>query len=137
MFFFIGAAFGYFVMAPFTFNFLSNYKIGTAALLDYRPTLSDYLDTLIDITLGAGLAFELPMASWILSRMGIITPSFLRNYRKYAYVALLIIAAIITPSPDWGSQMVVVVPLMLLYEVSILISARVVKNEQKKWEEWS
>ncbi len=137
MFFFIGAAFGYFVMAPFTFNFLSNYKIGTAALLDYRPTLSDYLDTLIDITLGAGLAFELPMASWILSRMGIITPSFLRSYRKYAYVALLIIAAIITPSPDWGSQMVVVVPLMLLYEVSILISARVVKNEQKKWEEWS
>jgi sec-independent protein translocase protein TatC len=57
LFFFIGAAFGYFVMAPFTFNFLSNYKIGTAALLDYRPTLSDYLDILIDITLGAGLAF--------------------------------------------------------------------------------
>jgi sec-independent protein translocase protein TatC len=69
--------------------------------------------------------------------MGIITPSFLRNYRKYAYVALLIIAAVITPSPDWGSQMVVVVPLMLLYEVSILISARVMKNQQKKWEEWS
>jgi sec-independent protein translocase protein TatC len=124
-------------MAPFTFNFLSNYKIGTAALLDYRPTLQDYLDTLIDITLGAGLAFELPMASWILSKMGIVTPAFLRNYRKYAYIALLIIAAIITPSPDWGSQMVVVLPLILLYELSIFISARVVKKEEKKWEEWS
>src|SRR5690606_12405081 len=64
LFFFIGASFGYFVMAPFTFNFLSNYKIGTAGILEYRPTLTDYLETLIDITLGAGLAFELPMASW-------------------------------------------------------------------------
>lgn len=137
LFFFIGAAFGYFVMAPFTFNFLANYKIGAAGLLDYRPTLSDYLDTLIDITLGAGIAFELPMASWILSRMGLVTPAFLRSYRKYAYVALLIIAAIITPSPDWGSQLVVVLPLMFLYEISILISARVAKKEAKKWEEWS
>jgi sec-independent protein translocase protein TatC len=98
--------------------------------------LSDYLDSLIDITLGAGLAFELPMASWILSKMGLVTPKFLRTYRKYAYVALLIIAAIITPSPDWGSQLIVVIPLVLLYELSILISARVNKAAEKKWEEW-
>jgi sec-independent protein translocase protein TatC len=98
--------------------------------------LSDYLDSLIDITLGAGLAFELPMASWILSKMGLITPGFLRTYRKYAYVALLVIAAIITPSPDWGSQLIVVIPLVFLYELSILISARVNKAAQKKWEEW-
>jgi sec-independent protein translocase protein TatC len=137
LFFFIGAAFGYFMLAPFTFNFLANYKIGTAAILDYRPTLADYLDTLIDITLGAGLAFELPMASWLLSSMGLITPAFLRDYRKYAYVALLVLAAIITPSPDWGSQLVVVVPLVLLYEISILISARVTRKQEKKWEEWS
>lgn len=137
LFFFIGAAFGYFMLAPFTFNFLSNYKIGTAALLDYRPTLTDYLDTLIDITLGAGVAFELPMASWVLSSMGIVTPDFLRNYRKYAYVALLVVAAIITPSPDWGSQLVVVVPLVLLYEISILISARVNRRQEKKMAEWS
>jgi sec-independent protein translocase protein TatC len=136
MFFFIGAAFGYFIMAPFTFNFLANYKIGTAGILLYRPMLSDYLDSLIDITLGAGLAFELPMASWILSKMGLITPGFLRTYRKYAYVALLVIAAIITPSPDWGSQLIVVIPLMMLYELSIFISARVTKAEKKKWEEW-
>jgi sec-independent protein translocase protein TatC len=136
IFFFTGAAFGYFLLAPFTFNFLANYKIGTAGILQYRPMLSDYLDSLIDITLGAGLAFELPMASWVLSKMGLITPGFLRTYRKYAYVALLVIAAIITPSPDWGSQLIVVVPLVMLYELSILISARVNKAEQKKWEEW-
>ena len=98
--------------------------------------LSDYLDNLIDIIIGAGLAFELPMATWVLSKMGLITPSFLRTYRKYAYVVLLVIAAVITPSPDWGSQMIVVVPLVLLYELSILIAARVGKDQQKKWEEW-
>jgi sec-independent protein translocase protein TatC len=136
LFFFMGAGFGYFLMAPFTFNFLANYKIGTQGILLYRPMLSDYLDSLIDITLGAGLAFELPMASWILSKMGLVTPKFLRTYRKYAYVALLVIAAIITPSPDWGSQLIVVIPLVLLYELSILISARVNKAAQKKWEEW-
>lgn len=135
--FFIGAAFGYFLLAPFTFNFLANYKIGTAGILLYRPTLTDYLDSLIDITLGAGVAFELPMASWILSKMGLVTPTFLRTYRKYAYVVLLVLAAIITPSPDWGSQLIVVIPLVLLYELSIVISARVHKNEQKKREEWS
>jgi sec-independent protein translocase protein TatC len=137
-FFFLGACFGYFIMAPFTFNFLSNYTIGTSNILVYRPTLADYLDTLIDIILGAGLAFELPMASWLLSKMGLITPSFLRSYRKYAYVALLFIAAVITPSPDWGSQAVVVLPLVMLYEISIIISARVVKaNAKREKEEWS
>lgn len=136
LFFFLGACFGYFLLAPFTFNFLANYTIGTVGILEYRPMLSDYLDNLIDIILGAGLAFELPMATWVLSKMGLITPSFLRTYRKYAYVVLLVIAAVITPSPDWGSQMIVVVPLVLLYELSILIAARVGKDQQKKWEEW-
>lgn len=136
-FFLLGVAFGYFLLAPFTFNFLANYTIGKAGIIVYRPTLADYLDSLIDIILGAGLAFELPMASWILSRMGLITPSFLRNYRKYAYVALLVIAAVITPSPDWGSQMIVVLPLVLLYEISILISAQVNSNREKKMKEWS
>jgi sec-independent protein translocase protein TatC len=134
MFFFMGAAFGYFMLAPFTFNFLSNYTIGDIGVIDYRPTLMDYLDTLIDITLGAGVAFELPMATWLLSRLGIITPGFLRQYRKYAYVVLLVLAAIITPSPDWGSQLIVVIPLVLLYEISILIAARVQKKRDEEWE---
>lgn len=133
-FFFLGVAFGYFMLAPFTFNFLANYTIGGLGVIEYRPTLSDYLDTLIDIALGAGIAFELPMATWLLSKLGIITPTFLRNYRKYAYVVLLVLAAIITPSPDWGSQLIVVIPLVLLYEISILIAVRVRKNLDKEWE---
>ena len=96
--------------------------------------LKDYLDALIDITLGAGIAFELPMATWLLSRLGIITPGFLREYRKYAYVVLLVLAAIITPSPDWGSQLIVVIPLVMLYEISILIAARVQKKRDEEWE---
>lgn len=134
MFFFMGACFGYFMLAPFTFNFLSNYTIGAIGVIEYRPTLSDYLDTLIDITLGAGIAFELPMATWLLSKLGIITPNFLRTYRKYAYVVLLVLAAIITPSPDWGSQLIVVIPLVLLYEISILIAARIQKRRDEEWE---
>ena len=133
-FFFMGVAFGYFMLAPFTFNFLANYTIGGLGVIEYRPTLSDYLDTLIDIALGAGIAFELPMATWLLSKLGIITPQFLRNYRKYAYVVLLVLAAVITPSPDWGSQLIVVVPLVLLYEISIIIAARVKKKQDQEWE---
>jgi sec-independent protein translocase protein TatC len=136
-FFFVGAAFGYFMLAPFTFNFLYNYTLGTRQMLEYKPMLSDYMDSLIDITLGSGIAFELPMASWVLARIGLLTAGFLRTYRKYAYVALLVIAAVITPSPDWGSQMIVCVPLILLYEISVIIAARVNKNAEKKWEEWS
>jgi sec-independent protein translocase protein TatC len=66
--------------------------------------------------------------------LGIITPTFLKTYRKYAYVALLVVAAVITPSPDWGSQLIVVVPLVLLYEISILIAARVKKKQDAEWE---
>ena len=135
-FFFCGAAFGYFLLAPFTFNFLANYTIGKIGTLQYRPMLSDYLDSLIDITLGAGLAFELPMATWVLSKMGLVTPGFLRSYRKYAYVVLLVVAAVITPSPDWGSQLIVVIPLVLLYELSIQIAARVTRAQAIKDAEW-
>jgi len=103
-------------------------------VIDYKPTLSDYLDTLIDIALGAGIAFELPMATWLLSKLGIITPNFLRTYRKYAYVVLLVLAAIITPSPDWGSQLIVVVPLVMLYEISILIASKIQKKRDAEWE---
>ncbi|MCO5239794.1 MAG: twin-arginine translocase subunit TatC [Chitinophagaceae bacterium] len=137
LFFFMGAAFGYFMLAPFTFNFLYGYQLGTRQMLEYKPMLRDYLDSLMDITLGSGVAFELPMASWLLARIGLLTPGFLRTYRKYAYVALLVLAAIITPSPDWGSQMIVCIPLVLLYEISIVIAARVHKKNEKKWEEWS
>jgi sec-independent protein translocase protein TatC len=135
-FFFLGAAFGYFLLAPFTFSFLSNYNLGNSGILETRPMLSDYIENLTNITLGAALSFQLPVVSYVLTKIGLITPGFLRTYRKYAFVAILVVAAIITPSPDWMSQMLVCVPLILLYELSIVISARVAANEEKKMREW-
>lgn len=137
-FFLLGVAFGYFMLAPFTFSFLSNYKIGTHNIIETKPVLNDYIDNLVDITVGSGLSFELPVISFVLTRIGLITPSFLREYRKYAYVALLVIAAVITPSPDWMSQTIVVLPLILLYEFSVVVAARVYKADKKRQdEEWS
>lgn len=135
-FFFLGAAFGYFLLAPFTFSFLSNYNLGDSGILETRPMLSDYIENLTNITLGAALSFQLPVVSYVLTKIGLITPGFLKTYRKYAFVAILVVAAIITPSPDWMSQMLVCVPLILLYELSIVISARVAANEEKKMREW-
>ncbi|MEO5984442.1 MAG: twin-arginine translocase subunit TatC [Ferruginibacter sp.] len=136
--FFIGAAFGYFLLAPFTFNFLANFTIGSIGAYEYKPTLQDYTDTLTNIILGCGIAFELPVLAYVLAKIGLITPKFLKTYRKYAYVVILIVAAIITPSPDWTSQLIVTVPLIILYEISIVITARVTKaREAKDLKEWS
>lgn len=135
--FFLGAAFGYFLLAPFTFNFLANFQLGTLGVYDYRPKLGDYIDTLTSLTLGCGLAFEMPIIVYVLSKIGIVTPTFLKNYRKYAYVGILVLAAIITPSPDWTSQAIVATPLILLYEISIILSKRVAKEKEaadKQWE---
>lgn len=126
-FFFLGAAFGYYLLAPFTFSFLGNYQLGTLHMLETRPMLSDYVENLVDITLGGALAFQLPVVAYVLTRIGLITPAFLKTYRKYSYVVILVIAAVITPSPDWMSQMIVTIPLVILYELSIIISKRVYK----------
>ena len=131
-FFLLGISFGYFMLAPFTFSFLSNYKLGMSGMLITRPTLDDYLDNLLDILIGSGIAFQLPLISYVLTHIGLITPDFLRTYRKYAYVAILFVAAVITPSPDWMSQTIVALPLILLYEISIRISVRVEKNIKKR-----
>jgi sec-independent protein translocase protein TatC len=131
-FFMLGISFGYYLLAPFTFSFLSNYKLGISGMLITRPTLDDYLDNLLDILIGSGIAFQLPLISYVLTHIGLITPNFLRTYRKYAYVAILFVAAVITPSPDWMSQTIVALPLILLYEISIRISVRVEKNLKKR-----
>ena len=134
--FFAGAAFGYYLLAPFTFNFLANFQLGKLGVYQYLPTLDDFIDTLTSLILGCGIAFELPVLAYVLSKLGIITPKFLRNYRKYAYVIILIVAAVITPSPDWTSQTIVAVPLILLYEISIFISKKVDKERVKTEEAW-
>lgn len=137
-FFFTGAAFGFFLLGPFTFNFLAGFQLGTHHVLVTRPTLNDYIDNLVNILLGCGIAFELPVLSYVLTKIGIITPSFLKKTRKYAVVLILLAAAVITPSPDWMSQMLVFIPLWMLYEISIIISAKVFKEDMKKeLEEWS
>lgn len=137
-FFFCGAAFGYFLLGPFTFNFLAGFQLGTEGTLVTRPTLTDYLDNLTNLILGCGIAFELPVMAYILTKIGLITPSYLKRMRKYAVVIILIVAAIITPSPDWMSQLIVFIPLFLLYELSIIVSARVSKElERREEEEWS
>jgi sec-independent protein translocase protein TatC len=134
--FFCGAAFGYYLLAPFTFNFLANFQLGTLHVYNYLPTLDDFIETLTDIILGCGLAFELPVLAYVLSKLGLITPKFLKSYRKYAYVVILILAAVITPSPDWTSQTIVAVPLIILYEISIIISKRVDRLREKEEEQW-
>ncbi|MEP6952180.1 MAG: twin-arginine translocase subunit TatC [Ginsengibacter sp.] len=134
--FFTGGAFGYYLLAPFTFNFLANFQLGTIGVYKYLPTLDDFIETLTDIILGCGIAFELPVLAYVLSKLGIITPEFLKVYRKYAYVVILVVAAVITPSPDWTSQTIVAVPLILLYEISIFISKRVDKQRIKAEAEW-
>lgn len=138
LFFFMGAAFGYFLLGPFTFNFLANYTLGTSKILETRPTLNDYLENLVDIIIGCGLAFELPVITYVLTKIGIVTPDFLTSYRKYAIVVILVVAAVITPSPDWTSQMLVFIPLFLLYQFSIVVSKRAFKEMKKHdEEEWS
>lgn len=137
-FFFLGAAFGYFILGPFTFNFLATFEISATNMVQTRPTISDYIDNLTNLVLGCGIAFELPVLAFMLTKVGLITPSFLRKSRKYAIVIILIAAAIITPSPDWISQLIVFLPLMLLYELGVIVSARIYKEEQKKeLQEWS
>ena len=135
--FFLGASFGYFVLAPFTFNFLANFQLGSIGSYKYIPTLDDYISTLNNILLGCGISFELPILAFFLAKIGIITAKFLTKYRKYALIIILVVAAILTPSPDWISQAIVALPLVLLYEISILLVKRVDKEkaiEQANWE---
>jgi sec-independent protein translocase protein TatC len=128
--FIVGAAFGYYLLAPFTFNFLGNYKLGSTGSYTYLPTLDDYIDTLTSLILGCGFGFELPVIAVVLSKIGILTPAMLKNYRKFAYLVILVLAAVITPSPDWTSQAIVTLPLLILYEISILLSKKVERKRK-------
>ena len=95
-----------------------------------QNTLDDYISLISTMTLVSGIVFELPIMVYLLSKIGLLTPTFMRNYRKYAVVVILIVAAVITPSPDITSQMVVAIPMYLLYEISIFVSAYVVKKQE-------
>ncbi len=135
-FFFLGAAFGFFVLGPFTFNFLASFQLGTKGTITTIPTFADYLDNLTNLILGCGIAFEMPVIVFLLTKIGLITPKFLTTTRKYAVIIILIVAAFITPSPDWYSQTIVFIPLYTLFEFSILVSKWAHKSVKQDDEEW-
>lgn len=117
--FLLGTLINYFIIFPFTLRFLGTYQVSddVANML----TLQSYIDTLITMSFVLGLVFELPVVCAILGRMGFINGNLMRRYRRHAIVAILIIAAIITPTTDMFTLLVVSVPIWLLYEISILL----------------
>lgn len=133
--FLLGIAFSYFLIAPFMINFLASYTVSSVIKNDFF--IDDYFGLMSQIILGMGCLFEMPILVFFLTKLGLLTPDFMRTYRRHAIVVILILAAIITP-PDVLDQLLVFVPLYLLYEISILISARTYKaKEKKEAEEWS
>ena len=128
--FLLGLLFGYYIIAPMSINFLGNYQVSTE--VQNQITLDSYISTITILSLSSGLVFELPMIVYFLSKLGVISPEFMRKYRKHAMVANLILAAFITPSPDVTSQMLVAIPLFLLYEFSIYVSKIVVAGKKEK-----
>ncbi|HMN47769.1 MAG TPA: twin-arginine translocase subunit TatC [Ignavibacteriaceae bacterium] len=123
--FLIGIAFAYFVMLPLALKFAAQF--GSTAIKN-QFAIDEYMSIIISVMLAAGLVFELPMISFFLSKLGILKPSFMRKFRKHAIVIIMIAAAILTPGTDPVSQIILAVPLVILYEISILIS----KLSQKK-----
>jgi sec-independent protein translocase protein TatC len=125
----LGLAFGYYVIAPLSINFLSNYEV--SSIINNQITISSYFSVVATLTIGAAITFELPIVIYILSKLGIMTPEFMRSSRRYSTVIILIIAAIVTPTPDLVTMLTVSFPLFLLYELSIYVSARVASNKKK------
>ncbi len=125
--FFMGVLFGYYVITPMSVNFLGTYQVST--LVANQISLGSFISTVTTLTLMTGVVFELPILVYFLTKIGVLTPDFMRHYRRHAIVVLLIIAAIITP-PDVTSQILVTIPLMVLYEVSIFVSAYVLKQPE-------
>lgn len=119
--FLLGVLFGYFVIAPFAITFLASYQVGVDAV--NSPTLASYVNYMTMFTLPTGFVFELPILVYFLARVGLITPAFMKQYRRHALVVILILAAVITP-PDVLTQFLIGIPIFILYEFSIIIAKR-------------
>ncbi|WKD86524.1 Sec-independent protein translocase protein TatCy [Polaribacter huanghezhanensis] len=126
--FFIGVAFSYYVIMPMSVSFFYGYQISENIVNNF--TLDSYISLFTNTMIGISLVFELPVVIYFLSKLGLVTPSFLRKYRKHALVLVLILSAIITP-PDVASQIIVSIPILILYEISIYISGFVLKRQLK------
>jgi len=125
--FMMGVLFGYYLIVPLSIEFLGSYSV-SADVVNQINTRS-YIGTVTSISLASGVVFLLPIFAYFLSKVGILTPKFMKTYRKHAYVVMLLLSAIITP-PDIFSQIMVCIPLVFLYEIGILISRRVVKKRE-------
>lgn len=126
--FITGVAFGYFIVTPVSINFLSNYQLDPSIKNEFD--IVSYVSTFITLVLACGILFQLPIVVLFLTRAGLITPPLLRKYRRHAIIVILILGAVLTP-PDPFSQILVALPLFGLYEVSILISKRVIDKEEE------
>jgi sec-independent protein translocase protein TatC len=122
----IGISFGYFVITPLSVYFFGNYQI--SEIVANQITVSSFISTVVTTTFGAGLVFEMPIVIYFLAKIGVVSAAFLKRTRKISYVIILVVAAIITP-PDVTSQIIVSIPLFILYEISILIARRVEKRK--------
>ncbi len=127
--FFMGVLFGYYIVAPLSINFLGTYQVSEQVLNEFD--LDSYISTVRASVIACGIMFELPILIFFLTKVGLVTPQLLKKYRKIALVIVLIVSAVITP-PDVASQIIVAIPVLILYQVSIYISAFVLKREAKK-----
>jgi sec-independent protein translocase protein TatC len=127
--FFMGVVFGYYVVIPMSVNFVATFSVSKMVVNQF--TLESYIGMFKTSILASGLFFELPIIIYFLTKLGLVTPAFLRKYWKYAVVIILIIAAIVTP-PDVVSQLIVAIPMLLIYEASIFISVLVYKKRQRE-----
>lgn len=131
--FIMGVLFGYYIITPLSVNFLAHYTV--SQYIVNNISIDSYLSTVATLSLGTGIVFELPIVIYILSKMGFMTPKFMRESRRYATVIILIVAAVVTPTPDLFTMLTVSFPLFLLYEISIIVSGRVeTKRKQKELE---
>jgi sec-independent protein translocase protein TatC len=123
--FFLGVLFGYFVIVPLSINFVATFSVSSVVKNEFN--LDSYIGMIKTSVIAAGLFFELPIIIYFLTKLGLVTPDFLRKYRKYAIVILLIVAAVVTP-PDVVSQITVAIPMLMIYEASIFLSVYVEKK---------
>jgi sec-independent protein translocase protein TatC len=127
--FFIGVFFGYYLVTPLSIRFLGTYTVSAEIFNDFD--LNSYTALVRASVLASGLIFELPILVYFLTKVGVITPELMRKYRKMALVMVMFLSAVITP-PDVASQIIVAIPVLILYELSIFISKRVVRNINNK-----
>lgn len=127
--FMLGVSFGYFVLAPMSIYFFSTYRI--SEFISNEFDITSYVSTVVTLVFGSGVLFQLPMVVYFLTKIDMLSPQFMRKYRKHATIVILVVSALITP-PDVFSLTLISIPLYLLYEMSIFISAGVVRNKRKR-----